>query len=256
MKGIILAAGMGTRLRPLTDVTPKCLVPVNGKPMLEYQLECLARAGLPESVLIVGYRADQIISRIGNYYQGMAISYVKNPLFQETNNLYSLWLARDYLDDDIILTEADLLYEDDLIRELVQHPAQSVAVVDRYRPPMDGTVILAENNIANALVLKVNQGPGFSYKSALKTVNIYKLSRSAMRNLVLPELSAFVEAGRIDQYYEAIFGDLLAQKRLRMSVLGAAGFKWAEVDTREDLSAAEELFGRQARVAGLPALSR
>ena len=89
MKGIILAAGMGTRLKPLTDVTPKCLVPVNGKPMLEYQLECLARAGLPEIVLIVGYRADQIIGRIGNYFQGMAITYVKNLRFQETNNLYS-----------------------------------------------------------------------------------------------------------------------------------------------------------------------
>ena len=160
------------------------------------------------------------------------------------------------MDDDIVLIEADLLFEDDLVRQLVQHPAPSVAVVDRYRPPMDGTVILAENNVASAMVLKVNQGPGFSYKSALKTVNVYKLSRSAMRNLVIPELSGFVEAGRIDQYYEAIFADLIAQHRLRMSVLGAAGFKWAEVDNREDLSAAEELFGRQARAAGLPAFSR
>ncbi len=256
MKGIILAAGMGTRLKPLTDVTPKCLVPVNGKPMLEYQLECLARAGLPESVLIVGYRADQIIRRIGNFFQGMAISYVKNPRFQETNNLYSLWLARDYLDDDIVLIEADLLFEDDLVRQLVQHPAPSVAVVDRYRPPMDGTVILAENNVASAMVLKVNQGPGFSYKSALKTVNIYKLSRSVMRNSVIPELSRFVEAGRTGEYYEAIFADLITQKRLRMSVLGADSLKWAEVDTSEDLSAAEKLFGRESTVTGPPALTR
>ncbi len=256
MKAIILAAGMGTRLRPLTDETPKCLVPVNGKPMLEYQLECLARAGLRECVLIVGYRADQIISRIGNEYQGMAISYVKNQLFQKTNNLYSLWMARDHLDADIVLIEADLLFEDDLIRQLVQHPAPSVAVVDRYRPPMNGTVILAENNVANAMVLKVNQGPGFGYNSALKTVNIYKLSQSDMRNLVIPGLSRFVEARRTEEYYEAIFADLITQKRLRMSVLGADNLKWAEVDTREDLSAAEKLFGRERTVTGLPALTR
>lgn len=256
MKAIILAAGMGTRLRPLTDVTPKCLVPVDGKPMLEYQLEGLARAGLQECVLVVGYRASQITDRIGYYHRGMAIAYVENRLFQETNNLYSLWLARDHLDDDIVLIEGDLLFEDDLIRQLVQHPASTVAVVDHYQPAMDGTVILAENNIANAMVLKIDQGPTFNYKAALKTVNIYKLSQPDLMNLVIPDLSRYVEADRTDQYYEAIFADLIAQKRLRMSVLGTDGLKWAEVDTMADLSAAEKLFGRESTITVLPALRR
>jgi len=256
MKGIILAAGMGTRLQPLTDITPKCLVPVNGKPMLEYQLECLAQAGLQECVLIVGYRASQITNRIGNKHLGMAISYVENRRFRETNNLYSLWLAREDLEDDIVLLEADLLFEEDLIQRLIQHPATSVAIVNRYRPPMNGTVILAKNDIADAMVLKVDQGPGFNYPSALKTVNLYKLSRSDMRNFVIPELSRFVEAERTDQYYEAVFSDLIAQKRLQMSVLRADSLKWAEVDTHEDLSAAEALFGREAQETMLPKISR
>ena len=244
MKGIILAAGMGTRLKPLTDVTPKCLVPVNGKPMLEYQLECLAGAGLEQCVLVLGYRASQITNRFGDQHLGMAMSYVQNELFQETNNLYSLWLARNHLDDDILLLESDLLFEDDMIQQLIQHPDKSVAVVNRYEPPMNGTVILAANNIANAMVLKVNQTPGFDYTSALKTVNIYKLSESDMRSSVIPELSRFVDSGRTDQYYEAIFSDLIAQKRLQMSILRAEELKWAEVDTQEDLSAAEALFGK------------
>ena len=256
MKGIILAAGMGTRLQPLTDVTPKCLVPVNGKPMLEYQLECLAQAGLQECILVVGYRASQITSRIGNKHLGMAISYVENRWFRETNNLYSLWLAREHLDDDIVLLEADLLFEEDLIQQLIQHPGTSVAIVNRYRPPMNGTVILAKNYIADAMVLKVDQAPGFNYSSALKTVNIYKLSRSNMRYFVIPELSLFVEAERTDQYYEAIFSDLIAQKRLQMSVLRADTLKWAEVDTLEDLSAAEALFGRKAQETMLTKIIR
>ena len=256
MRGIILAAGMGTRLKPLTDVTPKCLVPVNGKPMLEYQLECLATAGLEQCVLVVGYRASQIANRFGNNHRGMAISYVQNELFQETNNLYSLWLARNHLDDDILLLESDLLFEADMIQQLIQHPAKSVAVVNRYEPPMNGTVILAANDIANAMVLKVNQTLGFDYTSALKTVNIYKLSKSDMRSSVIPELSSFVDSGRTDQYYEAIFSDLIAQKRLQMSILRSEDLKWAEVDTQEDLSAAEELFGKEIHITKHATISR
>lgn len=259
MKAIILAAGMGTRLRPLTNMTPKCLVSVNGKPMLEYQLDGLAQAGLKECVLVVGYRASQISHRIGSNYRGIAISYVENPLFQQTNNLYSLWLARDYLDDDIVLLEGDLLFEDDVIRKLIQHRALSVAVVDRYRATMDGTVIVAENNIADAMILKVDQGPQFNYQSALKTVNIYKLCQPDMRDLVIPALTHCVDEECTDQYYEVIFADLIAQNRLQMSVLGMDSMKWAEVDTMEDLSAAEKLFGRESNTSdnvGLPALSR
>jgi len=87
-------------------------------------------------------------------------------------------------------------------------------------------------------------------------VNIYKLSRSNMRYFVIPELSRFVEAERTDQYYEAIFSDLIAQNLLQMSVLRADTLKWAEVDTLEDLSAAEALFGRKAQETTLPKISR
>jgi NDP-sugar pyrophosphorylase family protein len=256
MKAVILAAGMGTRLRPLTDLTPKCLVPVGGKAMLEYQLEGLAEAGLQECVLVVGYRGSQITNRIGNNHRGVAISYVENPRYQETNNLYSLWLAKDWLDDDIVLIEGDLLFEVDLIRQLIQYPASSVAVVDQYQDTMDGTVMVAENSIASAMILKKDQGPQFNYRSALKTVNVYKLSRSTMRNLVIPELSRRVEQGNTDLYYEAIFADLIAEQRLQMSVLRTGTLKWAEVDTIDDLFSAQAMFGRKPTAAELPALNR
>jgi len=256
MKAIILAAGMGTRLRPLTDLTPKCLVPVGGKPILEYQLEGLAEAGLQECVLLVGYRGSQITNRIGHNHLGVAISYVENARYQETNNLYSLWLARDYLDDDIVLIEADLLFEANLIRQLIQHPASSVAVVDQFQDTMDGTVIVAEESIANSMVLKKDQGPQFNYEPALKTVNVYKLSRSTMRNLVIPELSRRVKNGNTDLYYEAIFADLIAEQRLQMSVLRIGSLKWAEVDTIDDLFAAQAMFGRKPTATEHPALNR
>ena len=147
-----------------------------------------------------------------------------------------------------------------MIRKVIQHQASSVAVVDRYQPTMDGTVIVADNDVANAMILKVDQGPHFNYTSALKTVNIYKLSQPDMRDLVIPSLTRCVEEECTDQYYEVIFSDLIAQNRLRMAVLGMDSMKWAEVDTMEDLSVAEKLFGgvssHTADSAGLPALSR
>ena len=242
MKAVILAAGAGTRLRPLTDSRPKCLVDVHEKPILEHQLESLARAGIDSCVLVVGYLASQIRERFGSRFDGVDLSYVENERYAETNNLYSLWLAREALRDGIILIEGDLVFEIGLLDDLVRCDDPDVAVVDQYRPNMDGTVILARGHVAKAMVLKANQGPDFDYGSALKTVNIYKLSRDTMCNLVIPELAHYLNEKRTDQYYEVVFSDLIDRARLRLSVFETGTRKWLEVDTPEDLDAADRLF--------------
>ena len=240
MKAVILAAGTGSRLRWLTDNCPKCLVCVHGKPVMEYQLEALEEAGVRSCVLVVGYRAGQIRSHFGTEYGGVALSYVENRRFAETNNIYSLWLARDKLDEDILLLEGDLIFDPVMLRNLVRSVDSNVAVVDSYKPDMDGTVILAEDGVVDSMVLKVNQGPDFDYGRALKTVNIYKLSGDALRTQVFPEMARFMDGQRTDQYYEAVFAELVAQGRLRLNVLPSANHKWAEIDSISDLNAGGE----------------
>ena len=115
MKAIILAAGMGTRLLPITLSVPKCLVPVNSKPILEHQLDALLKAGVRDTILVVGYLSELIFDKYGTRYGGMNIHYVRNQIYDRTNNLYSLWLARLHLDNQVLLLEGDLFFEAELL---------------------------------------------------------------------------------------------------------------------------------------------
>ena len=251
MKAVILAAGMGTRLRPLTNSRPKCLVEVHGKPILKHQLESLAKAGVAECVLVTGYLSNQARGHFGRQFRGVEISYVENERYDETNNLYSLWLAIKEFDDDITLLEGDLVFEEVLLEQLLNSPYRNVAVVDRYQPFMDGTVILPEGRVSKTMVLKKDQGADFDYSRALKTVNIYKLSGKDLSHQIIPELTRYVVEGKTDQYYEAVFADLVSRGVFELSILRTGDTKWAEIDTIEDLELAEKLFPAMAVPRGV-----
>ena len=253
MKALILAAGMGTRLLPITRHLPKCLVPVNSKPILEHQLDALSMAGIQDVILVVGHLAKLLSDKYGTSYGGVNIHYVENRLYDSTNNIYSLWLARQHLNSQVLLLEGDLVFEPELLQRLTRTPEPNVAIVERFQPYMDGTVILtnglrADGLWASRMVLKANQGDGFDYASALKTVNIYKLSQEALQDHIVPALDSYVAQQRNDQYYEAVFADLISRDAMRLAVLPAAPNRWAEVDTWEDLQAAEKLFAEEIMV--------
>ena len=172
----------------------------------------------------------------------MNIHYVENRLYDRTNNIYSLWLARRHLNSQALLLEGDLVFEPELLQRLTQTPEPDVAIVERFQPKMDGTVIQANGLWANRMVLKAYQGDDFDYSSALKTVNIYKLSQEVLEDQIVPELDSYVAQQQYNQYYEAVFADLISRDAMSLALLCAAPIRWAEVDTWEDLQAAEKLF--------------
>ena len=242
MKAVILAAGQGTRLKPLTNRVPKCLVRLHGKPIMQRQLESLDSAGIRECVVVVGYRGDQVEYQFGPKFRGVKLTYVYNERYDQTNNLYSMWLARNLIDDDILLLESDLIFEDGLLSDLLQRTYSDIAVVDWFRPAMDGTVILAREGIAESMALKSQQPEGFDYRFALKTVNIYSLSRETMVRRFLPALDRYVSEGETNIFYEAVFSELVSDGSLKMAVHVTGDRKWTEVDTVEDLREAEAMF--------------
>jgi choline kinase len=213
-------------------------------------MESLAKSGVAECILVTGYLSDQVRGHFGRGFRGVEISYVQNERYDETNNLYSLWLALKEFDDDMILLEGDLIFEDALLEQLLTSPDPSVAVVDRYQPFMDGTVILPEGRLSKAMVLKKDQEADFDYSRALKTVNIYKLSGMDLSHQIIPELSRYVVEGKTDQYYEAIFADLISRGVFELSVLHTEAVKWAEIDTIDDLELAEKFFPAMAVPGG------
>lgn len=246
MKGIILAAGMGTRLFPLTLTRPKCLVETAGRPMMEYQLRSLRSAGITDCTIVVGYMGEMVRSYFGSNYRGVHISYVENADYDKTNNLYSLWLARAKFDDDILLLESDLVFDDLLLCELLLMDEPNVAIVDRFQPTMDGTVILSDGGVAKQMVLKSDQGSDFDYRQALKTVNIYRLSKETLAESIVPKMVEFLEDDRSDQYYEAVFASLIDSGSMSMAVMNTRNRRWAEIDTLNDLRDAEMMFGAAA----------
>ena len=180
--------------------------------------------------------------QFGPQFGNMRLTYVINERYMETNNLYSLWLARHELDDDILLLECDLLFEKGLLDDVIQTGFPDVAVVDRFQSPMDGTVILAGRGIAKSMVLKSEQGVNFDYSSALKTVNIYRLSQPTMRDHFLSLMDRYVTQGLVNNFYEIVIAQLIVQGDLQLEVHLTKNRKWAEIDTQEDLQIAERLF--------------
>lgn len=241
MQAIILVAGQGSRLRPFTDQRPKCLVEVQGRPMLAYQLEALHAAGIRDCVIVVGHRAAQIRETFGTRYRDMRISYVENPRYDSTNNIYSLWLARGAVRDDVLLLEGDLVYDPALLTDLIELPCDNAAVVDRFHPFMNGTLILARGDRADTMVLKRDQGEGFDYGPALKTVNIYKFCRETMTRKLMPALGDAIAQGLTDDYYEMAIAEAIENGNIRLNVLRTGPRVWAEIDTVEDLADAQRL---------------
>jgi histidinol-phosphate/aromatic aminotransferase/cobyric acid decarboxylase-like protein/choline kinase len=245
-KAIILAAGVGSRLRPFTDAQPKCLVPVNGVPILINTLTCLVNAGIKQTVIVVGHLKENIYERIGASFQGMKITYVESERYATTNNIYSLWLAREHLGENVLLLEADVFFEQELIDRLLSDKGENQSAVVRHQPWMSGTVVrLDDDNRIEALVDPGQQGTDFDYSDTLKTVNIYRFSGDFLRNHFLPRLDAAISAGNVRDFYETILQELCCQDKPAVTAVLCDDVRWFEIDNQDDLTAANYLFADQ-----------
>ena len=181
MQAIILAAGMGKRLGEYTKNNTKCMVPVNGTPLINRVLLQLSKLPINRVVIVVGYEGQKLINYLGREQNGLKIEYVNNPVYDKTNNIYSLALAKDKLqEDDTLLIESDLIFDDGMFDLLLDNPHPNLALVAKYEPWMDGTMVCIdkENNIVN-FVPKA----AFRYEDTslyYKTVNIYKFSKEIL----------------------------------------------------------------------------
>ena len=242
-RAVILAAGNGSRLQALTEDMPKCLVEIGGAPLLVRTLDRLAEQGLDEAVIVIGYGGDAIRDRIGKSYAGLSIHYVEAPDFASTNNIRSLWDARRYLNQDVLLLEADVVFDAEVVGALLAMPGSSAAVAPFHRP-LSGTVV--HRNAADCVTsftLGAEQGSGFDADNAFKTVNIYLLREAPLRELVVPRLCRTVEAGHVDRYYETVLQDCVADGSLRdLAAVDVSAHRWYEVDDPRDLDAAEFRF--------------
>lgn len=243
MQALILAAGMGRRLGEFTADNTKCMLPVNGVRLIDRMLDQLNRLPLRRIIMVVGYEAQNLVNHINQNFPGHNIVFIENPIYDKTNNIYSLWLARNLMvEDETLLLESDLIFEDAVLDTAVESEHPNVALVAKYQTWMDGTMVRIDDDckIVNFIPKKA-----FKYSDTefyYKTVNVYKFSPEFVRDHYLPFLDAYIKVLGQNEYYEQVLRVITLIDIADLRALPINGLKWYEIDDVQDLRIAETIF--------------
>ncbi len=244
LQAVILAAGYGRRMSPLSDNCHKALLSIGGTTILGRIMDGLCAVGVNEVTVVTGYRAADIETFLRGRYPAVTLSLVNNPRYRETNNIASLALALDQMsfERDVLLIECDLLFDPSLLVQLAESPGRNVALVDHYRTGMDGTVVAVEKGFVSGVYPTDVQDANFSYEGKFKTLNMYRFDREFCRKTLQPLLHAYATQVDSSCYYELVLGMLSNIPAHRISAEVVSGERWVEVDDPNDLAVASFRF--------------
>jgi choline kinase len=247
---LLLAAGSGTRLQPLTLDSPKCLTEVGGIPILERLVNNLRAQGFKRLVIVIGHLGDRILEFLQQHAGDMRIDYVVNPVYRTTNNIYSFWLARQQIREPFLLVESDVIFEAHMLDDMLQ---PDKIAISRILPWMNGTTVeLGAKRQVTAFHLcgvSVSDDNARQYK----TVNLYSVSLHSWSKIE-ERLSHYVSEGRLGEYYEVVLAEMVTDGTLCFDAVFFDADRWYEIDTMADLHAAEILFAQHPSVAPPPLL--
>jgi len=248
MQALILAAGLGTRLGEHTKENTKCMLEINHKRLINHVLDMLNNVGIKKLILVVGHKKENLIEHVGKKYKDIEIEYIENNIYDKTNNIYSLFLAKDKLaEDDTILLESDLIFEEKILQRLIDDKRKSLVVVDKYQAWMDGTsaVLDKDDNILNFFPKNLFRFQDVS--NYYKTVNIYKFSKEFSKKKYIPFLEAYSKAMGDNEYYESVLRILIILGDIELKAMRLSGEKWYEIDDVQDKANAEIIFAQTAK---------
>ena len=245
MQAIILAAGMGKRLKELTQNNTKCMVKVNGVTLIDRMLHQIDKQHLSRIIIVVGYEGQKLIDYIGTLGIQTPIVFINNQVYDKTNNIFSLALAKDWLEkEDTLLFESDIIFEDAVLEVLVSDPRDTLALVDKYEPWMDGTCVkISENDD----IIDFVPGKKFDFSDTseyYKTVNLYKFSKHFSESHYVPFLEAYQAALGENEYYEQVLRVIAMLDEPVIKAKRLTGQRWYEIDDEQDLDIAESLFAK------------
>lgn len=236
---LLLAAGTGSRLFPLTENSPKCLTLVNDKSILERLINNLKSQGFKRLVIVTGHEQKSIKDSLGEQSGDISIEYVHSPLYKTTNNIYSLWMARHIVNEPFVLFESDLVLNSTLLNDMVYPDRMAVALM---QPWLNGTTVSVNKS---KMVTKFQKGTTDSYSDIrYKTVNIYSFSLLSWR-AIIKRLNQYISKGNVNCYYEAVFAEMIENKSLALESVSFDHKPWYEIDNIKDLAKAELLFPKQ-----------
>lgn len=245
MQGLMLAAGMGKRLGKYTQGNTKCMLEVAGETLIERAVNALRSAGIHRLIMVVGYKSKNLKNFIKQKIKDMEIIFIDNDDYDKSNNIYSLYLAKDWLEkDDTIMLESDLIFEDRMIQELVANKNKDVALVAKYEQWMDGTVVTIDSKNRITEFIEKKDFRFDRIDEYYKTVNIYKLSKEFSKNQYIPFLEAYMKAYGINEYYELALKAIAHLSRSTLKALPIGDIKWYEIDDAQDYDIVNCLFSK------------
>ncbi|MBN2160892.1 MAG: phosphocholine cytidylyltransferase family protein [Spirochaetes bacterium] len=237
-KAIILAAGVGSRLKPLTDELPKCLLPANGKTLLDFSLQNLIDKSIHEVIFVTGHKTELLEKHLdANYRSSLNYQIVYNDKYATSNNIYSVWLARNKLGDDMMLLNSDIIYHSDILKKLLQnidHDNRSLIVVDDHKKLVDEDMkVISDNGLL--------RGVKKSYKNDVgegEYIGILYL-RKEHWSLLLRKIEEMLSKGMDGVYYEDALHEICHD--IDVHLLSTDGKEWTEVDGHDDLERARAI---------------
>jgi NDP-sugar pyrophosphorylase family protein len=237
---LLLAAGTGSRLQPLTDDLPKCLTEINKTTILERLVDGLRAWEFERLVVVLGHLDGCVRDFLDSLASGLTIEYVSSTKYRTTNNIYSLWTARHIIQEPFLLLECDLIFDDVLLGKMLEPDRIAVSHI---LPWMNGTTVSLDHSNQ---VIRFHMGEDQPRDKLFhKTVNMYSFSRPSWQR-VAQRLEQYISAGRVNGYYEAVFAEMVADGGLSFEAVFFDDQCWYEIDTLDDLHEAERLFPRDS----------
>lgn len=245
MQALMLAAGMGSRLGKYTGNNTKCMLNVAGKRLIDRAIESVILAGIKKFIIVIGYKGDNLRNYIIENYKnsGIEFIFIDNKDYAKTNNIYSFYMAKEYLfEDDTLLMESDLIFDERLISEMLKDSAPNLVAVEKYDSWMDGTVVTIDNdkNITQ-FISKVDMDIKL-LGNYYKTVNVYKFSKEFSRTTYIPFLEAYMSAYGMNSYYETVLKVVAHLEKSSLKAFDMNGMPWYEIDDVQDLDIATVMF--------------
>jgi choline kinase len=233
---LLLAAGTGSRLYPLTKDVPKCLTLVNEKSILERLITNLKQQGFKRLVIVTGYKEECIVDFLGSQTENLSIEYIHNPYYQTTNNIYSLWMARNSINAPFVLLESDLVLETPLLDKMMYPGRMAVA---KMHAGLNGTTVSVNDQ---DLVTQFQPATTETYTDIrYKTVNIYSFSEATWSEIA-KKLNQYISEGKVNSYYEIVFSKMVEDQSVFFEAIYFDEEPWYEIDNMKDLAEAEKLF--------------
>lgn len=240
MQAVILAAGVSRRLRPLTDYIPKCLLDVSGRNLLQRTLDNLAINKITDILIVTGYRENMIKEYVEKSVSGLNVTFITNPDYQHNNNSYSLWLSRNFVKEDFILLDSDILFDERIITKLIQSQYHNCLAVNA-----DGELDKEQMKVVvdkDFRILQIGKEIEVD-KSYGESIGIEKFSFDFSRMLFEILDRKITKENKVNEFYETTFQEIVDRHDPQYSIycVDISEYQCIEIDTIEDYNKANQL---------------